>query len=98
MASSSSTRGTSSRAAQQPEGGQEAAAQLYRRNLTLLTQSAAAVFRGAEVWQQAQLEMLGRTRASLQEAADNIPQARDPVQMLTIQTNLLYSGWAQLMQ
>jgi hypothetical protein len=98
--SANSSRSTAARTSHEAQAaaGQEAVAQVSRHSLSLLAQSAAAAFRGAEVWQEAQLALLGRSRNLMQEVAESMQQARDPAQLLYIQAHLLASSWLQLQQ
>jgi hypothetical protein len=98
--SAHSNRSTAARSSHEAQtaASQEAVTQVSRHSLSLLAQSAAAAFRGAEVWQEAQLAMLGRSRNLMQEFAESMQQARDPAQLLYIQAHLLASSWQQLQQ
>jgi hypothetical protein len=100
MASRNSSRSTTSHTSQEGSDAldPQAAAETARQQLGALAQAADMMLRSAEIWQQAQLQLTQRTRSSYREAATRLSQANSPAELLSIQSDLLVSGWHQAMQ
>lgn len=89
MSTRSSRSGTSGDAATDPFSAANLLADLPRRQLAMLSQSASVLYRGSETLRQLQQQAAQRASEHHQEAAEKLRESRDLNEMMAIQTELL---------
>jgi len=93
----------STRTPRSPEAAAETAAatqadtvEQSRQGLALYAEGTTALLRGAEAFHQVQLQMLQRLALNHQQAAEKLRSANSPVELASVQSELMVSGLQEL--
>jgi hypothetical protein len=79
-----------------PQGAAAASATLQQ--MAGAATAASALLRAADTLVQAQQHMIQRAAALQDQTADRLRQATSPAEVMSIQSNLLVSGWTEMAQ
>jgi hypothetical protein len=92
-----------SKTTRSPEAGTETTASAQadtveqsRQGLALYAEGTSTFLRGAEAFHQVQLQMVQRLALNHQQAAERLRSASSPVELATIQSELMVSGMQEL--
>lgn len=97
MASKTSSRETTHQAAD-VSSAQDTMADLTRQQLANTAQTASALLRALEGFQQTQQNMLQRAALLQQQTAERLRNATSPTELMAVQSSLLLSGLTEMAQ
>src|SRR5688572_25057227 len=79
-------------------GAAETAVEQTRGSLVSAAQNTSSLLNAAQMFHQAQSEMLHRLAVAHQHAAENLKEARTPLEVMTQQSQLMLAGWNEAAQ
>jgi hypothetical protein len=85
-------------AEQDAASGQAAMADATREQLATTASAASALLRAMDTLQQTQAHMLQRAALLQEQTAERLRNASTPMEVMSIQSGLLMSGWSELAQ
>jgi hypothetical protein len=92
----SNTRDTSSE--QDSATAQAAVADATREQLATTAAAASALLRAFDTLQQTQMHMIQRAALLQEQTAERLRSARTPMEVMSIQSGLMMSGWTEMAQ